>query len=111
MRYTLVALLGIMTVFNSYAQESKPASEATKAANQQVQNSLPFSNKQDFEDAQKGFIAKEEPLTIKDAKGNVVWDLEEYYLKLLMVSTKSEAMIYLILLLLKVKQVGSYLTL
>ncbi|MGR5048065.1 alkyl/aryl-sulfatase [Photobacterium damselae] len=78
MRYTLVALLGIMTVFNSYAQESKPASEATKAANQQVQNSLPFSNKQDFEDAQKGFIAKEEPLTIKDAKGNVVWDLEEY---------------------------------
>ena len=32
----------------------------------------------DFEDAKRGLIAKPDTLTIKDAKGNVVWDLEEY---------------------------------
>lgn len=43
-----------------------------------MQKTLPFNNKQDFEDAQRGFIAKPETLTIKDDKGNVVWDLEQY---------------------------------
>ena len=38
----------------------------------------PTSDKSDFEDAERGFIAKPDTLTIKDAKGNVVWDLEAY---------------------------------
>lgn len=60
------------------AIDPKPASEFTIKANQQVLNTLPFNDKQDFEDAQRGFIAKPETLTIKDDKGNVVWDLEQY---------------------------------
>ena len=58
--------------------QPKPATEATKAANAVVLKSLPFGDKQDFEDAQRGLIARPETLTIKDAKGNVVWDLEQY---------------------------------
>ncbi len=57
---------------------SKPASEFTKQANQAVLQELPFNDKQDFADAQKGLIAKQDVVTIKDAKGNVVWDLEAY---------------------------------
>ena len=57
---------------------TKPASEATKAAQQAVLEALPFHDRQDFEDAQRGFIAKPETLTIKDANGKVVWDLESY---------------------------------
>ena len=56
----------------------KPATEATKAANRAVQQYLNFNDRSDFEDATRGLIAKPDTLTIKDAKGNVVWDLEQY---------------------------------
>ncbi|WP_279460828.1 alkyl/aryl-sulfatase [Aeromonas dhakensis] len=56
----------------------KPASEFTIQANQNVLHTLPFNDKQDFEDARRGFIAKPDTLTIKDEQGNVVWDLEQY---------------------------------
>ncbi|MGV0741201.1 alkyl/aryl-sulfatase [Mycolicibacterium sp. XJ870] len=58
--------------------EPKAATEATKAANQKLVDTLPFNDKGDFDDAKRGLIAKPDTLTIKDANGNVVWDLEEY---------------------------------
>jgi alkyl sulfatase BDS1-like metallo-beta-lactamase superfamily hydrolase len=64
-----------------HAQQSapgKPATEATKRANAAVQEALPFNDKADFEDAQRGLIARPDTLTIKDAKGRVVWDMEQY---------------------------------
>lgn len=57
---------------------TKPATEATKAANAAVLNELPFNDKADFEDAQRGFMAKPATLTIKSDKGAPVWDLEPY---------------------------------
>src|SRR5688572_18160173 len=57
---------------------SKPATEATKAANAALLNELPFNDKADFEDAQRGFIAKPDVLDIKDSKGVSVWNLEPY---------------------------------
>src|SRR5215471_5966577 len=57
---------------------SKPATEATKRANAAVKAYLNFNDKQDFEDAQRGLIAKPDRLTIKNEKGDVVWDLESY---------------------------------
>ena len=39
-----------------YAQNTEP-SMFTKEANEQVVKSLPFDNKQDFEDANRGFFA------------------------------------------------------
>ncbi|MEW6454164.1 MAG: alkyl sulfatase dimerization domain-containing protein [Pseudomonadota bacterium] len=58
--------------------QPKPATEATKAANRAVQQYLNFNDRSDFEDATRGFIAKPDTLTIKNAKGDVVWDLEQY---------------------------------
>jgi alkyl sulfatase BDS1-like metallo-beta-lactamase superfamily hydrolase len=57
---------------------SKPATEATQAANAAVLRDLPFADRADFEDAQRGLIARPEKLTITDANGKVVWDLEAY---------------------------------
>ncbi len=57
---------------------TKPASETTKVAQQAVLAALPFNDKREFEDAQRGFIAKPDTLTIKDASGKLVWDLESY---------------------------------
>ncbi|WP_051687100.1 alkyl/aryl-sulfatase [Microbulbifer sp. HZ11] len=75
------ALLGAFLLLQMAAvssEEPKPASAATKAANAQVLKELPFNDKADFENAQRGLIARPESLTIKDAKGNVVWDMEAY---------------------------------
>ncbi|MGV0808285.1 alkyl/aryl-sulfatase [Mycolicibacterium setense] len=56
----------------------KGATEATKAANQKLLDTLPFNDKADFEDAKRGLIARPDTLTIKNDKGDVVWDMEEY---------------------------------
>lgn len=62
-----------------YAQvQPKPATEATKAANKAMQEKLNFNDREDFDNASKGLIAKPDTVTIKGAKGNVVWDLEQY---------------------------------
>jgi alkyl sulfatase BDS1-like metallo-beta-lactamase superfamily hydrolase len=58
--------------------QPKPATEATKSANRAIQQYLNFDDKQDFEDAKRGLIARPDTLTIKSAKGKVVWDLEQY---------------------------------
>jgi len=58
--------------------QPKPATEATRAANRAVQNYLDFNDRNDFADAERGFIGKPDKLTIRNAKGEVVWDLEQY---------------------------------
>lgn len=55
----------------------KPATVTTKAANRAVQQHLNFNDRGDFEDATRGLVAKPDTLTVRDAKGNVVWDLEQ----------------------------------
>jgi alkyl sulfatase BDS1-like metallo-beta-lactamase superfamily hydrolase len=85
MKQTLLSTLGATAVLvgmlasGAIAQtQPKPATEATKAANRVMQQSLNFNDRSDFEDATRGLIAKPDTLTIKDAKGTVVWDLEAY---------------------------------
>jgi alkyl sulfatase BDS1-like metallo-beta-lactamase superfamily hydrolase len=57
----------------------KPATEATKAANAAVLKELPFSDKQAFEDSEKGFIAPlENNGVVKNAKGDVIYDLPRW---------------------------------
>lgn len=57
---------------------NKPAAPATIAANKALADYLNFSDKQDFEDAKRGLIDAPTTLTIKNAKGDVVWDMESY---------------------------------
>lgn len=56
----------------------KGATEATKAANKKVLDTLPFNDRSDFEDAKRGLLERPETLTIKNANGDVIWDLEQY---------------------------------
>ena len=57
----------------------KDATAATRAANEQVLDSLPFSDRRDFDDAAFGLVA---PLPddgrITDGEGRVVWDLSRF---------------------------------
>jgi alkyl sulfatase BDS1-like metallo-beta-lactamase superfamily hydrolase len=82
---TLLCSAGVLTLFlgSTLAQQPgatqpKSATEATKAANRAVQQSLNFNDRQDFEDASRGLVGRPDTLTIKDANGKVVWDMEQY---------------------------------
>lgn len=55
--------------------EHKPATQATRAANAQVFQSLPFSDDTDFENARRGLIS-ESTGQITATDGRVVWDLD-----------------------------------
>lgn len=53
------------------------ATSFTKKANLAVYEFLNFDDRQDFEDAYRGFIAPLESKVIKDDSGEVVWDIEK----------------------------------
>ena len=56
----------------------QPASDATRAANSAAAQSLPFSDRQAFEDVQRGRVASIEPPMIAGPSGRPVWNLEQY---------------------------------
>ncbi|HHF2901061.1 TPA: alkyl/aryl-sulfatase [Vibrio alginolyticus] len=70
--------LAMLVVLSASASDPKDATKATISVNNQVKADLPFNDKKDFENAQKGFIAKQDVVTIKNDNGDVVWDLEAY---------------------------------
>ena len=74
----LIVFLILTTGCTLVTAAPKPATKYTIEANQAVLELLPFSDKKDFDDAQRGFIARPDTVTIKDSKGSTVWDLEEY---------------------------------
>jgi alkyl sulfatase BDS1-like metallo-beta-lactamase superfamily hydrolase len=54
------------------------ATETTTKTNNDVLANLPFHNRQDFDDAIKGFIATDEALSITNARGEVIWRPDDY---------------------------------
>ena len=78
MKHLTISLIAMVISAGSFATESKPATQATIDANQSLYKTLPFDDVKDFERAQKGFIAKQDVVTITNDQGDVVWDLEEY---------------------------------
>ncbi|GGL42725.1 MBL fold metallo-hydrolase [Phycicoccus endophyticus] len=65
-----------MTVRN--APGHRAASPSTRAAHAAATDALPWEDERDLADAERGFVASLEPLTIRDERGSVVWDLEPY---------------------------------
>jgi len=59
-------------------QEPKEVEPAIKAANAAVLKTLPFSDRQDYEDARYGFIGTLPEVLIKGDSGMVIWNLKEY---------------------------------
>jgi alkyl sulfatase BDS1-like metallo-beta-lactamase superfamily hydrolase len=56
----------------------KAPSEHTREILRKAQTSLPFGDKRDFEEQQKGFIAPMKDLKIMDDDGGVVWNMEQF---------------------------------
>ena len=60
------------------AQGNLPATQKTIAMNQAVAASLDLNNKQDFEDARRGLIARVDELNVRMDDGSMVWNMSEY---------------------------------
>ncbi|MNO64511.1 Metallo-beta-lactamase superfamily protein [compost metagenome] len=76
---SLVAAIALTTqAFAAESEKPKPASEATKMANNALLQELPFNDKTSFELAHKGFIAPLPTGVLKGASGNVIWDPTKY---------------------------------
>jgi alkyl sulfatase BDS1-like metallo-beta-lactamase superfamily hydrolase len=58
--------------------KGKPPSEHTLKVLREARATLPFSDRRDFEEEKKGFIAAPESWTIMANTGNVAWDMERY---------------------------------
>lgn len=76
-------LLGALWVaigiaFAPYAAAQNPASPATQAAQQNALSQLDYTNREDFELATRGLIAREEPLKIFGAQGQPIWDSTQF---------------------------------
>ncbi|MCX7355794.1 MAG: MBL fold metallo-hydrolase [Alphaproteobacteria bacterium] len=71
-------------VFPVFAQGAgvKPATEFTKAVNKAMLDSLPFTDRQDFDDARRGFIAGPPGGVVKDLQGKVLFDAKNFELPL-----------------------------
>ena len=78
----VLAVLSTCVVIGAAHAAPNDASDATRKANDALLSYLPFSNKQDFDDANHGFIADLPSSVIKGDAGNTVIDLSQYdYLK------------------------------
>jgi alkyl sulfatase BDS1-like metallo-beta-lactamase superfamily hydrolase len=73
-----ISLLLSPTFTKAESKNPMPASSTTILANKAVYDELNFSDRLDFENAYKGFIAPLNMSPIKNAKGSVVWDSNQY---------------------------------
>ena len=58
--------------------DQKPPTATIESAHRDHIDNLPFADIRDFEDADRGFIAAQQPCVIKAADGRVVWDNDVY---------------------------------
>lgn len=58
--------------------DSKPATAIIKQQQQAVLQGLPFSDNQDFEKVQKGFVDRLNPNVVEKDGGEVIWDNDSY---------------------------------
>ena len=67
-----------LTVIPSIFWAQKPATEHTIRANEAVKTELNFDDRQDYEDANRGFIASIDGNAVLDKEGKVSYSVEEW---------------------------------
>jgi alkyl sulfatase BDS1-like metallo-beta-lactamase superfamily hydrolase len=73
-----VMTFGVVAAHPAAGQEPKPAEPAVSAANHAVLSQLPFANRDDYQDAARGFIATIPEALVTGSSGNVVWSQKDY---------------------------------
>lgn len=73
-----VLLAGLCPSLLVAAEQPKPPTTFTEAAQAQVRQSLPFNDRADFDRVEKGLIKRPDNLVIKNDDGSVAWQLGAY---------------------------------
>ena len=76
LKVLLAALL--LTGCESPKTSEHQVSEFTRQHNNVLHKALPFEDKTDFEQAERGLIARDPQLSISDDQGNVLWQMKQY---------------------------------
>lgn len=66
------------TASSQPARATNAPTAVTRQANADVLKRLPFADRQDYEDASRGWIGTLDTGAIRDAEGRVVWNLDSY---------------------------------
>ena len=77
-RLIAVIAFGVSALTVQGQTAAKDASNATIQSNRDVAASLNWQDDQDFEFAQRGFIARPQSTIIRDSSGKVVWNMDQY---------------------------------
>ncbi|MCP4667344.1 MAG: MBL fold metallo-hydrolase, partial [Deltaproteobacteria bacterium] len=88
-KLSLIFLLGLAAVFSACekkvpydpdadAQGHTAPTALTAELNAEVLKELPFSDKQDFKECQRGFIAGDPDLRVMDSRGDIIWNQPAY---------------------------------
>ena len=78
MNKKLLTMALSLTVIPSVLWAQKPATEHTIRANEAVKTELNFDDRQDYEDANRGFIASIDGNAVLDKEGKVSYSVEEW---------------------------------
>jgi len=81
MRGALTLAIPLATSGAQAVELPKAATAATQQANAAVAAQLPFTDRQDFDDAQRGWMGTSDKHEILGAQGKVVWDFGYDFLK------------------------------
>ncbi len=79
--FSALALCGIHTTVSGqehFHPKGKPPSKHTLEIFEKARATLPFADRQDFEEMEKGFIGRPESGIIMADAGNAAWDMERY---------------------------------
>jgi alkyl sulfatase BDS1-like metallo-beta-lactamase superfamily hydrolase len=78
---SIIALIASGVVSSALSQEQgaqKDATDATKAANQELLTQLPFDDTSDFDNAKRGLISPLPNAMIQGQSGNAIWNPQQY---------------------------------
>lgn len=59
-------------------QQPKPATQFIIDQNEQIRQSLPFDDKRDFVNSNRGFVGRRDPNIVRNDTGDVVWNNDAY---------------------------------
>ena len=79
--YRTAVLALTITACVAHGQAAFDAKDATKAtinANRELMSKLQWQDRQDFDFAKRGFIARLPSTIIRDASGKVIWDMDQF---------------------------------
>ena len=72
------AVTGAVPADRHFDAKGKAPSDATVQVIERARQTMPFSDRRDFEEDARGFIAAPDSKVIRNAEGRAVWDMERY---------------------------------